>query len=220
MNLPGLLLESLRAAVPVWREEFAHMHSDQLRDYINQHKRGDILNVCARGDILMYGGGGKGEAAEVFNSLARGLAALSLQPGGVTFAGMHWCQNHEQCLTGPDPIAPVVDLPHHKDAAEQYERDLGNDKYGRKTTASYFTNEDLIECLLETSLDPVIDQALKNSRERLARNRRLITDTIRRIDTARSIPKKYTGPDGSGSPADVPSPPPTQPLTLFGGATA
>lgn len=33
-------------------------------------------------------------AGEVFNWLARGLAVLACQPGGVTFAGMHWCAAH------------------------------------------------------------------------------------------------------------------------------
>lgn len=36
-------------------------------------------------------------AGEVFNHLARGLAVLAFQPGGVTFAGMHWCADHAEC---------------------------------------------------------------------------------------------------------------------------
>lgn len=33
-------------------------------------------------------------AGEVFNFLARGLAVLACQPGGVTFHGLHWCAAH------------------------------------------------------------------------------------------------------------------------------
>lgn len=44
---------------------------------------------------------GRGEpsysAGEVFNFLARGLACLACQPGGVTFAGRHWCAGHREC---------------------------------------------------------------------------------------------------------------------------
>lgn len=49
--------------------------------------------IAFKGDILLYGGGRKGEAAEVFNATARGIAALSLLPGGVTLFGIHW-ENH------------------------------------------------------------------------------------------------------------------------------
>lgn len=37
-------------------------------------------------------------AGEVFNFLAKGLACLAYQPGGVTFAGQHWCANHQECI--------------------------------------------------------------------------------------------------------------------------
>lgn len=33
-------------------------------------------------------------AGEIFNFLAGGLAVLACQPGGVTFAGLHWCAAH------------------------------------------------------------------------------------------------------------------------------
>jgi hypothetical protein len=41
--------------------------------------------------------GGK-HCAEAFNALARGLAALAYQPGGVKYAGLHWCvEEHPGC---------------------------------------------------------------------------------------------------------------------------
>jgi|SRR5450755_600566 hypothetical protein len=36
-------------------------------------------------------------AGEVFNFLARGLAVAACQPGGVTFAGLHWCAYPHPC---------------------------------------------------------------------------------------------------------------------------
>lgn len=36
--------------------------------------------------------------ADTFNALARGLALLAHCPGGVSFAGPHWCtESHPQC---------------------------------------------------------------------------------------------------------------------------
>lgn len=34
---------------------------------------------------------------EVFNFLAKGLACAAFQPGGITFAGLHWCACHREC---------------------------------------------------------------------------------------------------------------------------
>ena len=46
-----------------------------------------------RGDVLMYGGK-KGEAAEMFNKLARAVSILSFCPGGVTTFGINFCAKH------------------------------------------------------------------------------------------------------------------------------
>lgn len=40
------------------------------------------------GDNMLYGGR---HAGETFTALAYSLAHLAQQPGGVTFAGIHWC---------------------------------------------------------------------------------------------------------------------------------
>jgi hypothetical protein len=46
------------------------------------------------GDQLQYGGP---RCSEAFAGVARGLACLAWAPGGVTFAGMHFCARHELC---------------------------------------------------------------------------------------------------------------------------
>jgi hypothetical protein len=65
--------------------------------------------VAERGDNLMFGSKRKGKTAAVFNALAEGLACAAYQPGGVTFAGRHWCTDHAACLAAergeePDPV--------------------------------------------------------------------------------------------------------------------
>ncbi|UJW28842.1 hypothetical protein L3Q67_26645 [Saccharothrix sp. AJ9571] len=44
--------------------------------------------IGSHGDDLMFGGKHTGDA---FATLARALAVLAHQPGGVSFAGLHWC---------------------------------------------------------------------------------------------------------------------------------
>ena len=89
---PGLLM-ALEAAVPL------EIH--RVRDWSwewRQRTAADVGEVIAyEGDTLMYGGK-SGDAARVFNRLARGLACGACQPGGVTFAGLHWCAwSHPWC---------------------------------------------------------------------------------------------------------------------------
>ncbi len=50
----------------------------------------DTCRVCLTGQAHY-------SAGEVFNHLARGLAVLAFQPGGVTFAGLHWCVYQHPC---------------------------------------------------------------------------------------------------------------------------
>lgn len=113
----AVLIETLRFAVP--------LYMDEMRDW-SFERRAEAAHVATdavayRGDVLMYGGGRKGQVAEVFNHLARGLAAAAYQPGGVDFAGQHWCTDHDPCehasargaeltVEPPRPRRPVVDL--------------------------------------------------------------------------------------------------------------
>ena len=48
------------------------------------------------GDVLLFGGGKPGQAAELFNQLARALAVLSFCPGGVRLFGEHWESEKEE----------------------------------------------------------------------------------------------------------------------------
>jgi hypothetical protein len=85
-----VLIETLRLAVP--------LHITQMRE-LTEDQRMVVGRRCAQtiaewGDALQFKGG-NGESRrrtrEAFNALAKGLAALAHQPGGVEFRGVHWC---------------------------------------------------------------------------------------------------------------------------------
>ena len=87
----------LQAAVPLFITELrgtSHWQRVSLA-------REDAAQIAAHGDALMFRSK-KGETARSFNALARGLAIGAYQPGGITFAGQHWCTDHDVC-TGAKP---------------------------------------------------------------------------------------------------------------------
>lgn len=92
-GFPGLLI-ALEAAVPL---EIASVRNWSLEHrQIAAAEAGDAIS--GHGDALMFGSGKRGETAGVFTQLARGLAIGACNPGGVTFAGMHWCAwSHPHC---------------------------------------------------------------------------------------------------------------------------
>ena len=58
---------------------------------------GDISSLSAlsrvlaeRGDVLLYGGKKQGEAAAIFNQLAKSVAVMAFAPGGITVFGQHY----------------------------------------------------------------------------------------------------------------------------------
>lgn len=92
--IPDTLLAGLEVAVPLRIQELRLM-TPYERHTTLQAWRSDACDAVAyRGDILQFGSKRRGEAASVFNHLARGLAALAHAPGGVLFAGRHWCLTH------------------------------------------------------------------------------------------------------------------------------
>lgn len=90
------LLISLDVAVPVAIEEVRSWTPDQRLAYCHEHAD----TIASRSDDLMYGSKRKGEVAKLFGILARALACLAYQPGGVRdFCGRRWNANP----TTPDP---------------------------------------------------------------------------------------------------------------------
>jgi hypothetical protein len=98
----SILIETLAMAVPLWIDrlagELAGRRSEQMISWASDAADA----VASHGDVLLYGGK-RGEAAVVFNAMARGLAALAFCPGGVTFLGIRWCARHHPTGTSPGP---------------------------------------------------------------------------------------------------------------------
>lgn len=78
-----VLLAALDAAVPLWILEFRELP----REEVLGRARGLEEVIAAHGDDLLFGGR---RCAEAFNAVAKGIAALSFCPGGVTVFGRHW----------------------------------------------------------------------------------------------------------------------------------
>lgn len=99
------LIETLAFAVPLWIW--------QLRDRTPEQRaaigRRCAQEVASHGDTLMFGGK-RDEPAKVFNALAEGLAAAAYQPGGVDFAGKHWCVDHEACQVAEAEAAALPEF--------------------------------------------------------------------------------------------------------------
>ena len=83
-----LLRTALSAGVPLRIMEL-QAHGGVSPEDIVACSEYSIL-IGARGDLLMFRGGKKGETAAVFNTLVKVLAVLSFAPGGVDFLGDHW----------------------------------------------------------------------------------------------------------------------------------
>lgn len=88
---PGreVLLGLLDVAVRVAVDEVArldHGAREQLAQDASQL-------IAQHGDVLLFGGVGTGgvRPRDAFAALARALAIVAHLPGGVVFAGRHWC---------------------------------------------------------------------------------------------------------------------------------
>lgn len=96
--MSDIMLDMLDLAVPVAIEEVRHWTPERRLEYC--HANADI--IASQSDTLMFGGK-KGEPARLFAILARALACLAFQPGGVrNFAGRRWEAQPER----PDPPLP------------------------------------------------------------------------------------------------------------------
>lgn len=110
------LLPTLDAAVPLKILDLAHCSAHDLTVLAMQA----VEQIAAHGDALMYRSQ-PGATAEAMKHLIRGLAVLAYCPGGVTFAGRHWCATDQGCIRpelcsrhrgvappDPEPAAPVA----------------------------------------------------------------------------------------------------------------
>jgi len=84
----GLLPEMMRAAVFLKIESLKEKGGPTKEDIEKAQKTSGMLGE--RGDVLMHGGGKKGECAELFNRTAHAIAVLAFVPGGVDLFGTHF----------------------------------------------------------------------------------------------------------------------------------
>jgi hypothetical protein len=92
----GNLLLALQVAVPLRISELQELppQARRIQAALWASTAADVIG--GHGDDLLYGGR-PGQAAAVFGTLARGLAAAAHAPGGVTVLGGHWCTDHAAC---------------------------------------------------------------------------------------------------------------------------
>lgn len=100
------LVATLELAVPLWIWEL-RVYTDKQRAARGNRCAGI---VAEQGDILQFGSSKAGKVAGAFNALAEGLACAAYVPGGVTFAGRHWCIDHQACLDA-EAAAKDAELP-------------------------------------------------------------------------------------------------------------
>lgn len=108
-----VLVETLALAVPLRIAELRDMHPQRRSEVGQRWAKLAAERVACNGDMLEFHSkplrrhteacieqGGQHVCdcfigtAQVFNHMAKGLAALSLCPGGVHFGGIHWCTDH------------------------------------------------------------------------------------------------------------------------------
>lgn len=64
--------------------------------------------IAERADIMLFGGGQKGQAAEVFNALAEMVSYMAFLPGGITTFGMHFEATWPDSGNMPAAVLPPV----------------------------------------------------------------------------------------------------------------
>lgn len=82
------LQSSLSAAVPLWIENF--VQKGYSLDEVFEIAKGASQMIAEKGDLILFKSKKKGETADAFNALAKGIAALAFVPGGVKTFGMHF----------------------------------------------------------------------------------------------------------------------------------
>ncbi len=94
--MSDMLRSTLGVAIPLWVFELKKLPWPEIEKIA--HESSQI--IAEKGDVLQFRSKKKGETAAAFNALAKGLAALSFCPGGVTFLGDHYENKHEGAQYG------------------------------------------------------------------------------------------------------------------------
>jgi len=84
----NLLAVSMAAAVPIYILRLQAKGGPDDSDMARAQESSAML--AERGDVLLFGGGKKGETADLFNRTAHAVAVLAFCPGGVDIFGQHF----------------------------------------------------------------------------------------------------------------------------------
>ena len=82
------LTTMMQAAVPLHVLQLKDKGGPDAADMAKAKESSDMLGE--RGDVLLFGGGKKGECADLFNRTAHAIAVLAFCPGGVDIFGAHF----------------------------------------------------------------------------------------------------------------------------------
>ncbi len=82
------LADMMKLAVPLWIERLKANGGPSDEDLKKASSLSAVLGE--RGDILLFGGGKKGESADMFNKTAEAIAVLAFCPGGVNIFESHF----------------------------------------------------------------------------------------------------------------------------------
>jgi len=89
------LTTSMEAAIPIWIEKFKKQPLDEIHKRMTEQSKTLPGLLGGKGEIMLFGGGKKGEAANMFNQTAEAIALMSFLPGGVSVFG-HWETIHPE----------------------------------------------------------------------------------------------------------------------------
>jgi len=79
------LSDMMQVAVPLYMAKLSEKGGPTPEDMEEAQMTSSVLGE--RGDVLLFGGGKKGECADLFNKTARAIAVLAFCPGGVEVFG-------------------------------------------------------------------------------------------------------------------------------------
>jgi hypothetical protein len=84
----SLLSASLGAAVPLWVDQI--LREGWSDDRMRREAEECSTVVASKGDVILFRSSKRGETAAAFNALAKGVALLSFQVGGVVCFGTRY----------------------------------------------------------------------------------------------------------------------------------
>ncbi len=82
------LAMAMSAAVPLHIMQLQAKDGPDAADMKKVQETSGLLGE--RGDVLLFGGGKKGEPADLFNRTAHAVAVLAFVPGGIDIFGQHF----------------------------------------------------------------------------------------------------------------------------------